>query len=92
MQEFQIRDTVIKPRIVDSEHKFDCTFLDHVSIKIVTNIVWRCHLARGYSTILLIPILRCRKTTLFLYQLSVVIVGIAFLIKRDMKKKIEVYI
>lgn len=45
VQEFQFRDTANKSCIVDSEHKFDCTYLDHVSIKIVTNIVWRCHLS-----------------------------------------------
>lgn len=45
VQEFQIRDTVIKSHIADSEHKFDCAYLGHVSIKIVTNIEWRCNLS-----------------------------------------------
>lgn len=44
-QEIQIRDTVINTHIVDSEHKFDCRYQDHVTIKMVTNIVWKCNLS-----------------------------------------------
>lgn len=52
VREVQIRDTIIKPHIVHSEHKFDCTYLDHVALKTVTSIVRRCNFSKQEAILL----------------------------------------